>query len=240
MLSPGTVSALSTADRRRLWREAAALSRGRLGRTRGAKIGSALSWGLLVAFAAATVATRFGDSAPTDLAGFGPTAARFAAWLAAGPIALSAANGRERGDRADGIDALAASFGVAPSALRMGRLTGVALACMRAIAIPAVGVSLVAAALSPSLAAATSPLLTAPVLLGFAIVAGAVLGILAVIAERIAPERGMRALVLLVVVPWAMSDLVGWSGASIPAALDALLTAALTVAGAAFAGMGAA
>ena len=72
------------------------------------------------------------------------------------------------------------------------KLAGVALACARAIAIPAVGVALVAASVSGSLAAATSALVTAPVLLGFALVAGTVLGVLAVLAERLSPERGRR------------------------------------------------
>ncbi len=225
------MSALSTADRRRLWREAAALSRGRLVRTRGARIGSVLSWGLLVAFGAATLSARYGETSSADLSGFAATAARFTAWLAAGPIALSAANGRDRSDRADGIDALAASFGVAPSALRAGRLAGVALACARAIAIPAVGVAVVAAAVSGSVLDASSSLVAIPVLAGFAIVAGAVLGGLALLAERLSPERGMRALILLIVLPWAAAEIVGWKGASIPAALDALLTTALATTG---------
>ena len=58
------------------------------------------------------------------------------------------------------------------------------------------------------------------------------LGVLAVLAERLSPERGMRALVLLVVVPWAAEGLIGWRGASIPGALDALLTSALAATGA--------
>lgn len=226
------MSALSTVERRRLWREAASLSRGRLVRTRGARLGRALAWALLAGFAAAAVAARYGDRGPVDLSGFGPSAARFAAWMAAGPIALSAANGRERSDRVDGIDALASSFGVGASALRAGRLLGVVLACTRVIALPSIGVALLVAGLAGSMADAASALRTVPVLALFAVVGGSVLGALALIAERVSPERGMRTFGLLIVVPWAVSGLVDWSGASVPGALDALLTTALALTGA--------
>ena len=225
------MSGLSTVDRRRLWREAASLARARLNRTTGARIGRWASWGLLVGFGVATLAARYGDGAPTALSGFAPSAARFAAWLAAGPIALAAANGRSTRDRADGVEAFASSFGVAASALRAGRLAGVGLACARAIAVPSIGIALLAAGLAGSIAEARSALVAVPVLALFAMVAGAAVGALAVIAEHLAPERGMRALLLLVILPWIASDLAGWSGASVPGALDALLTTALALAG---------
>lgn len=205
--------------------------RSRLARTPGARLGRAATWLLLVLYGGGAIAQRFTEAVPADVLGYAPSAARTAAWLAAGPIALAAANAREQRDATEGIDALVGAFGVTAGALRGARLVAASLACGLAVAIPAIGTALVAAALQAAPLDGVLALRAVPPLAAFAAVAGLLLGLAAVLSDRLTPGRGRSTLVALVVVPWVVADALGWSGASIPGALDAVLGSALAAVG---------
>ncbi len=195
------------------------------------RVGRAATWLLLIAYAGGAVLQRFTEATPADVLGYAPMAARTAAWLAAGSIALAAANGRELRDDREGIGALAASFGIGRAELRGARVVATLRACALAIAIPAGGTALAACALQSGPMEALSALRMVPAVALFAAVAGAAIGLTAAVADRLWPDRGRSALVALVIVPWLLSDAMGWPGASIPGALDAVLTTAIATLG---------
>jgi hypothetical protein len=195
------------------------------------RVGRAATWFLLAAYAGGALVQRATEATPADVLGYAPSAARTAAWLAAGSIALAIANGRERRDDVDGVTALAASFGIGRAALRGARVLAGIVACALAIAIPALGTALVTSALQAGPLEAASALRLVPALGAFALIAGAAIGLTAAVADRMAPERGRSALAALVLIPWMVADAIGMSGASIPGALDAMLTLALRTAG---------
>lgn len=203
----------------------------RLARTPGARLGRAATWLLLVLYGGGAIAQRFTEAIPTDVLGYAPSAARTAAWLAAGPIAIAAANARERRDAAEGIEALVGAFGITRAALRGARVVAASLACSLAVAIPAIGTALVAAAIQATPLDGVRALRVVPALAAFAVIAGLLLGLTAIVADRVAPARGRSTLIALVVVPWMVADALGWAGASIPGALDAVLSSALAAVG---------
>jgi hypothetical protein len=207
------------------------LVQSRLARTTGGRLGRVAAWLLLVLYGGGALAQRFTEAVPADVLGYAPSAARTAAWLAAGPIALAAAHGRERRDTEEGIVSLAGGLGVRREALRGARLLASIRACTTAVAIPAVGTALVAAALQPAPLDAVGALRAVPALAVFSVLTGVVLALAAAIADRTSPARGRSALAALVIVPWILADAAGWAGASIPGALDAVLTSSLDLVG---------
>ena len=190
-----------------------------------------VSWVCLVAFAGGAIVQRLTESTPGEILGYAPSAARATAWLAAGPIALAAAHRRAATDEAEGVDAFAATFGVARSPMDLGRGAAAMLACTRAIAIPSLGTALLATALAgtPRLALESAGLL--PAIAAFSIVSGVCLGAAATLADRLSPERGRSTLAAMVLLPWLLADAAGWHGASLPGALEAFLRTALGVVG---------
>lgn len=185
------------------------------------RIGAKLAW--LAALLAAVVLFALGsaavDSARLELAGWVTHSARWVAWLAAAPFALSIAHRPAERDREDGIEHLALSSGSSRGELGAARLVAAMQELCVRIALPSMAVTLGLAAMARS-----APLLAhALLLLVFAFVAAACLGLVTMMAGYYGGARGRWLLVAVIVVPWALSDLWRAPGWSLPGALDALL-----------------
>lgn len=205
------------------FRRAVTLARARLRATTGGRIGAVLSAVLTIAFAVIALALRVGDGADISLGGLLATATRAIAWAAGAPIALAAAHDRARADRADGIEALAASRGVSRFALESARTLAAMIQVARAIGVPVLVLSIIAVALAGSLPASARHAALAAGLLAFAAVAGFTIGGLAALCGRLAGARGRTTLAALFFLPWITADVLGYGAWSIPGALNAAI-----------------
>ena len=139
-------------------------------------------------------------------------------WIALAPLVLSLANDPVGADRRSGFEVLALSRGH----------VGVQLAGARVIAsstelalrlLPAVVVALLIAVLGRS----WSLFRVAAGGLGFAIVAGVTLGLVANVCGALGAKRGRWLLLAVVLIPWALAEMFHLPGWSLPGALGAAL-----------------
>jgi hypothetical protein len=213
------------ASRRRRWcalRGAVALARARLRSTRGGRVGAALAVAITLGGAIA-IAFRIQDGT-TSHEGLLGAVVRWLAWGAAAPIALTAAHDRASFDRRDGIEALAATRGFSRAAMHSARSLAAMLEIARAIALPALILSALAALLSGSAQLAFRHIAFGAALAIFALVAGATLGGLAAASGQVGGTRGRALFAALILVPWGLTDLAGGAAWSIPGALNAFLS----------------
>src|SRR4051812_20999200 len=101
----------SAAERRRAFRGLVALGREGLRRSPGARGAAVFALLVAVTFAAVALLARLSDGGDAPLGHVVRRAAGWLVWLAGAPLAFSAARDRLARDRADGVDALAASRG---------------------------------------------------------------------------------------------------------------------------------
>lgn len=212
-------------------RGALALSRARLRATGLGRLGAAGALAAAVLHGAMLLVLRIEDGPAASLGGTLRSAAAALAWIAAGPIALAAAGDRSAADRAEGIEALAAARGLSARALHGVRALAAMLEVASTIAVPTAALSLTAALLAGAPHLALRHLSVGAALGAFAVVCGVTLGGLAAVAGRAAGRRGRPLLVALIFVPWALADLAGNPGWSIPGALEAFLSVAVAAAG---------
>jgi hypothetical protein len=184
-------------------RAAVALGRHRLGTRLGGRLGlvGAVGVALVYGFAASTGANLAAESNSGLVAG----CLRWATWLGAGPVALSAARVEGEG----GLTALARLAGIAPPTEALGRSLAAAWAMVLRIAGPALLLCIAGAIRSPSPAWGALALGAT----GAAILLGAVLAALAIGCARVAPDRGRSLFLSAVLLPYLASrgTAEGWS-----------------------------
>ncbi|MFO0614597.1 MAG: hypothetical protein U0414_18575 [Polyangiaceae bacterium] len=205
--------------------------RARLGRARGARVARFGGYAVLGTFAGCAVALRSIDGPTAAIEGYVVLAARASAWLCGGLVALSAANQRAWTDRRDGVEILAAMRGVRGRALEVARFASVALEIARSTLVAPWGVGLLAVALAGSASSALSRALVLLSVTLFALVEGAVVGAVAYALDRLRPAGARGLLVAVVVLPWALLDLIGAPGLSVPGFMSGVLGVALRVIG---------
>ena len=203
-------------------RASVALCRERLAGRGAVRTGRALAVLVAAGFAAAAVVLRLADGTEARLEGLTAGAAPWVAWLAAVPLALAAAEDRAAIDRRDGVEALAAVRGVWPAGLESARALAAMTAIARAAGAPLVALALLTAALADRGAVALHRVAGAAGALCFAVVVGVTVGGIAAACGRMGRARGRWLLAAVVVGPWALADLAGHGGWSIPGALDAV------------------
>jgi len=203
-------------------RAVVALCRERLAARGAARAGTTLALLVAVGFAAAAVMLRLADGTEARLEGLTSGAAPWIAWLAAAPLALAAAEDRAALDRRDGVEALAAARGVSPAGLESARALAAMTAIARSVGAPLVTLALLTAALAGRGAVALHRAADAAGALVFAVAVGVTVGGTAAACSRVGRARGRWLLAAVMVAPWALSDLAGRGGWSIPGALDAL------------------
>jgi hypothetical protein len=164
---------------------------------------------MAVVFSVIALVLRLGDSADISLGGLLSTAARWIAWGAGAPLAIAAAGPRAAVDRAEGIEALAASRGVPRPALEALRSVAAMSQTSLAIGAPLLVLSLVSVASAGSAVVALRHALLGAGLLAFSAIAGV--------------PRGRSLLAAVIFLPWVLSDLFGLRAWSIPGALSAAL-----------------
>lgn len=199
------------------------LLRRRLRGATGGRAGALFGAILAVGFGVVAIGVRAGDGAGASLGGLLATAARWIAWCAGAPVALAAAGPRAALDRADGIEALAASRGAPRLALESARTAAAMAQVSFAIGAPLAALSLLAILLaSPSTAALRHAVLGLGLAV-FSIMAGVIVGGVAAASGRAAGARGKWLFAAIILVPWVLADLFGQGAWSIPGALDAAL-----------------
>ncbi|MCA9624083.1 MAG: hypothetical protein KC731_33900 [Myxococcales bacterium] len=135
---------------------------------------------------------------------------RWACWLGAGPLLLSAVAAPAQRDRREGITTLAALRGAPPFQLALARALAVIIeATLR------LGAPVLVLALSLLAQAAARPLDVAGVLAAV-VVAGALLGAAAAVCGEAAGRRGLAVFLAVVGVPWALADFGIWPAISLP------------------------
>jgi len=206
-------------------RDLVALMRYRLRRTWGSRIGRISAILVAAGFVAVAFALTKADGSLTSLVGLMPRSARWLAWLAAGPALLSAANARSAVDRAEGVHAFAMSRGASFGAVSNARTVATMIEVALLIAVPVMLVGMVSTALSASSHQALLRVLSTVMVVGFAVAAGATLGVVASASSRLAGARGRSLFSAIILVPWVIADVSGHVEWSIPGALDALLLA---------------
>ncbi|KYF68193.1 hypothetical protein BE15_36645 [Sorangium cellulosum] len=204
-------------------RAAVALGCARLRGARGGRLGLAMAALISLGYGAMALVLRL-DDGTTSMEGLLGSAARGLAWVAAGPIALAAANDRPTADRRDGIEALAAARGISRASLHGARSLAAMLEVGRVIWLPLAALSVLAALLSGSAQLALQHLAFGAALALFGVVSGVTLGGIAAASGRVAGPRGRALFLSLILVPWALADLAGDSRWSVPGALGAFLT----------------
>lgn len=205
--------------------------RARLRRARGARWARYTGYAVLGTFAGCAIALRSIDGRTAALEGYVVLAARVSAWLCGGLVALSATNQRAWTDRRDGVELLSAMRGVTGRTLEVARVLSVAMEIARAVLVPPLVVGLLTVSLAGSLSSAIARVGVLGVLLLFALVEGIVVGAVASVLDRLRPAGARGLLVAVVVLPWALLDLIGSPGLSIPGFLSGLLGVALRVLG---------
>ncbi|UQA55718.1 hypothetical protein [Polyangium aurulentum] len=207
------------------------LVRTRLARTREARLGFFAGLATAAVFAVMAAALRAGDGPSAPLEGIVELGAASIAWAAATPTALAAARNRGAHDRADGIEALAATRGIHARGLEAARAVAAMMQIARTLGIPLVGLALLTAALAGSFRGALARIGLAVWLAVFAAIAGVTLGSLATLCSRFGGRRGRLLLAVVVVVPWMLAALADSTVYSIPGALGAVLSFAFELAG---------
>lgn len=213
-------TAARSVDRRSLVALARLRLRGRRGRKAAAWLAVLLAGGGAVAILAAALAGR-GATGPADTALW---VARTSAWLCGGLVALSAAGNVHLDDRRDGAEALVLLRGGSPRTLESARVLAAMIEVGLVILLPAMAVSLLAAALAGSPRAVLGALTSVVSTASFAVAAGVVVGGLAALCGRYGAGRGRWILAATVLGPWILMDALGEPGWSIPGALQSLLT----------------
>ncbi len=198
-----------------------ALCRYRLGRTLGGRLGRAGPIAVLVVAALMGIALLRGQpySEVRDLV---EGAMRWMAWLGAGPLALSIAAAPAERDRADGVELLALIRGWTRTRLAAARVTAAIIAVAARVGPPAVVLCLLLVAVAPSRALELVALGLAAG--AFSAIAAVVVGVLAAVCGHYGGRRGRGLLLAVVLLPWALSDLLSRPGWSVPGALDAAWT----------------
>jgi hypothetical protein len=154
-------------------------------------------------------------------AGLVVTALAWLTWLAAGPVALSAAN--RSNDAEDGaITALAASRGYPAAWMSVARSLAVARRIRQLVGIPALLLSLGALGFSRTLVTLGARALTVGTVAGYVFVLSAILGLTVHLARALTPDRPRTLFLALIVVPH-FARLVFPSLPSVPSVLGALL-----------------
>lgn len=199
------------------------LARERLRSTTAGRIGRLLGWLMAVVFSVIALVLRLGDSADISLGGLLSTAARWIAWGAGAPLAIAAAAPRAAIDRAEGIEALAASRGVPRPALEALRSVAAMSQTSLAIGAPLFVLSLVSVASAGSAVVALRHALLGVGLVAFSAIAGVTVGGIAAACGRAGAARGRSLLAAIIFLPWVLSDLFGFRAWSIPGALSAAL-----------------
>ncbi len=187
----------------------------RLGATFGARFGG---------LGAVVVGLLFGGAAARGEALTLETA-RVLCWLAAGPLALSAARAPGLRDRLDGIDVLVESRGIGARALRNSRVhAAIALGALL-VSLPTALVGLTGAIVSASAAEVARAGLAVVTSAG----AGATIGLVGAVSGELGGERGRSLLAAVVLVPWLVSEAWSVPSLSLVGALDAGLSLAAEV-----------
>ena len=178
------------ARRRRAMGGVVALARTRLKRAAGARVALLLAVVVTIVFATSALVVRGTDGAEAPVASVVGRAAQWLLWLAGAPLALSIARRRPLEDRADGIEALAASRGFSTQALESARVLSAITPSSLLLGVPLVALAALVVALAGSarIALARAPLLAGAPL--FAIVAG---GTLARARHRVRASPAARA-----------------------------------------------
>lgn len=182
-----------------------------------------------VAFAAAVLVARHDGGGSASFASILRTAARSAAWVVGGPLALAAARDRASIELSDGIEALVATRGASRTALETARRVSAMVLGARVLGAPLLFVGVVAVAASGSIGAVLVNSLAALAVLAFAVVAGITLGAVGSACAGVGGGRGRSLLGIVVLGPWLAADLAGRTAYSIPGALDALLSMLLNL-----------
>jgi len=205
------------------FRPLVALARRRLRSALGGRLGALAGALLAVGFGVVVIALRVGDGASASFGGLLATAARWIAWGAGAPVALTAAGDRAAVDRADGIEALAASRGYHRASLESARTAAAMAQASLSIGAPLAALSLASIALAGSISAALRHAALGLGIAAFSIMTGVMIGGVAAASGRAAGPRGRWLLAAIILVPWVLSDLFGYRAWSIPGALDAAL-----------------
>ena len=198
-----------------------ALCRQRLGVRPGAWLGW-LGAGTVALAYAVVAAADGGRDMGVQLVG---DALRGGCWLGAGPLALSLAADPAGRDRRDGVEQLALLRGVTAEGLALARLWAGMLGAAARVALPALVVCLVLSSTGGDWLLAASALGGVVI----ALLAGALLAALATICARLGAERGRLILLLVVLLPWLLSDRWGGSYLSVVDLLDAAVSVMVQV-----------
>jgi hypothetical protein len=217
-------------DRRALL-SATWLMRARLRRLTSAKIGRWGAWFFLLAFAAGAIALRAMDGRAAGIEGLVVATAHTTAWLCAGFVALAATNQRTLTDRRDGIEVLAAMRGASTRTLGWARFLATAFEAARVIAIPSIAVGILTTSLSGTAGVAlTRATVLLPIAI-YAVVTGAVLAFLSVLSDALRPAGGRSFFMGIIILPWALFDLLGHPAISVPGLLGRVLSVGLDALG---------
>lgn len=158
-------------------------------------------------------------------------AARLAAWVAAGPLLLGAAQGSSLAQRLEGRELYGALVGASERSLVAARALAVALGAAVLVALPSTLASLAVLGASTSGAAAWERARVLVALWPFAFVTGALLGPLAVVCDRLAQARGRSLFLAVVLLPFLVADPLGLGPFSVPGLLEAVLDLGLWLLG---------
>jgi hypothetical protein len=195
-------------------RRALRLGVARLGESFGGRLGWLGGIGAALIFASAAAgrsSTEFGMVGD---------AVRVLCWVAAGPTALTAARAPSERDRADGVELMVGSRGVAPSSWRRTRVAAAGIGCGLRVAVPAllVAVTVLVVSGSPSVAARALAAVVAGAL------AGAAIGVVAALCGEVGGQRGRSLFAAVVFLPWVLGDLWSVPELSLVGAVDAGLS----------------
>ncbi len=190
--------------------------RSRLRRARGARFARYFGYAVLGLFAGCALALRSIDGRTAPIEGYVVLTARVSAWLCGGLVAISAVNQRAWADRRDGVELLSAMRGVRGRALDAARALSVAMEIARVTVLPPLVVGLLTIALSGSASSALSRVWVLLAIVAFAALEGVVLGAVATLLDRLRPAGARGLLIAVVILPWAILDLLGAPALSIP------------------------
>jgi hypothetical protein len=196
------------------------LESARLGARFGMRAASVL--GVMIAFGFAIALIAAGREGSALAPAVVTRALGWLSWVVAGSAALAAA--RELGARGadDAFAALAAQRGVPAATLGPARLLAAGLRIARAVAIPGLALAILAAGLADSAARLGAGLLLALEVLGYSVLLGATLAVLARWSAMLQPRRAGLLLAALVLVPELAREV--WSGVpSLPHLFGVLL-----------------
>ena len=187
--------------------------------------------GIGIVAAGLAIGLRSIDGSSAAVEGFVVGAARYAAWLGAGSVALAAANRRTTTDRRDGLEILALLRGASPRSLAAARVAATSMEAARAVLMPSLVVGLAVLASAGTARAALTRVMLLLVVMVFSLIVGLALGSLATLADRLRPNGGRGFFLAVVIAPWAALDLIGRGSFSVPGALGAVLSVGLDAIG---------